>query len=237
VFRFDRQLKRTSTMSKRLLILLIVLVTACGGTAATTTASETDDTTTTAPVEEEGGEEGTGETVDFADMPQECIDAFVVFLQAIEPVVEGFDFENATLEDMETIGTELEAATEGPTAEMENLDCPDPSGTDEEAFAAMIEIAENEAPGTVAYFEWIESFAGSFEEGEGIIGGSSGDCETDIEMMGAIIAENDSMGDMTLAEVTEFGSLMTAITTECSTDRAQEFLSQPEVQEFLASGG
>jgi len=45
------------------------------------------------------------------------------------------------------------------------------------------------------------------------------------------------MGDMTLAEVTEFGSLMTAITTECSTDRAQEFLSQPEVQEFLASGG
>lgn len=225
-------------MSKRLLILLIVLVTACGGTAATTTTAEPDDTTTTtAPVEEEGAEEGTGETVDFADMPQECIDAFVNFLQAIEPIVEDFDFENATLEDMETIGTELEAATVGPTADMENLDCPDPSGTDEEAFAAMIEIAENEAPGTVAYFEWIEDFAGSFEDGEGITGGSSGDCETDIEMMEAIIAENDGMGDMTLAEVTEFGSLMTGITTECSTDRAQEFLNQPEVQEFMASGG
>jgi hypothetical protein len=225
-------------MSKRLLILLIILVTACGGTAATTTAAETDETTTTtAPVEEEGGEEGSGETVDFADMPQECIDAFVNFLQAIEPVVEGFDFENATLEDMETIGTELEAVTAGPTAEMDNLDCPDPSGTDEEAFAAMIEIAENEAPGTVAYFEWIQDFAGDFGDGEGTTGGSSGDCETDIETMEAIIAENDGMGDMTLAEVTEFGSLMTGITTECSPDRAQEFLSQPEVQEFLASGG
>lgn len=225
-------------MSKRVLILLIVLVTACGGTAATTTTSETDDTTTTTtPVEEEGGEDGSGETVDFADMPQECIDAFVNFLQAIEPIVEDFDFESATLEDMETIGTELEAATVGPTADMENLDCPDPSGTDEEAFAAMIEIAENEAPGTVAYFEWIEDFAGSFEGGEGTTGGSSGDCETDIEMMEAIIAENDGMADMTLAEVTEFGSLMTGITTECSTDRAQEFLSQPEVQEFMASGG
>ena len=224
-------------MTKRLLILLILLVAACGGTAATTTAAETEDTTTTtAPAEEEGGE-GSGVTVDFADMPQECIDAFVDFLQAIEPVVEGFDFENATLADMETIGTELEAASEGPTAEMDSLDCPDPSGTDEEAFAAMMEIAEDEAPGTVAYFEWIQDFAGSFEEGEGTTGGSSGDCETDIEAIEAIIAENDGMGDMTLAEVTEFGSLMTGITTECSADRAQEFLSQPEVQEFMASGG
>jgi hypothetical protein len=226
-------------MTKRLLILLVVLVTACGGTAATTTAAEPDDTTTTEapPVDEEGGEdEGTGETVDFSDMPQECIDAFVDFLQAIEPIVEGFDFENATLEDMETIGTELEAVTEAPTAEMENLDCPDPSGTDEEAFAAMIEIAENEAPGTVAYFEWIEGFTGSFGD-EGTSTGSSGDCETDIEAMEAIIADNDSMADLTLTEVTEFGALMTTITTDCSTDRAQEFLTQPEVQEFLSSGG
>ena len=192
----------------------------------------------TTPVDEEGGEdEGSGETVDFADMPQECIDAFVTFLQAIEPVVEGFDFENATIEDMETMGTELEAVTEGPTAEMENLDCPDPSGTDEENFAAMIDIAEREAPGTVAYFEWIEDFTGDFGDGEGTTGGASGDCETDIESMEALIAESDGMGDMTLAEVTEFGSLMTAITTECSADRAQEFLSQPEVQEFMASGG
>jgi hypothetical protein len=220
-------------MSKRLLILLILLVTACGGTAATTTEAEADDTTTTtAPIDEENGE-----TVDFADMPQECIDAFVNFLQAIEPVVEGFDFENATIEDMETIGTELEAATEAPTAEMDSLDCPDPSGTDEEAFAAMIDIAEREAPGTVAYFEWIQDFTGDFEDGEGTTGGASGDCETDIETMEALIAESDGMGDMTLAEVTAFGSLMTAITTECSADRAQEFLSQPEVQEFMASGG
>lgn len=221
-------------MSKRLLILLILLVTACGGTAATTTEAEADDTTTTAPVEED---EGTNETVDFADMPQECIDAFVNFLQAIEPVVEGFDFENATIDDMETIGTELEAATAGPTAEMDNLDCPDPSGTDEETFAAMIDIAEREAPGTVAYFEWIQDFAGDFEDGEGATDAASGDCETDIERMELLIDDNDGMGDMSLAEVTAFGSLMTSITTECSADRAQEFLSQPEVQEFMASGG
>lgn len=226
-------------MSKRLLILLIVLVTACGGTAATTTTAEPDDTTTTttAPVEEEGGEDGSGETVDFADMPQECIDAFVDFLQAIEPVVEGFDFETATIEDMEAMGTELESVTQGPTAEMESLDCPDPSGTDEENFAAMIDIAEREAPGTVAYFEWIEELAGSFGGGEGTSTGSSGDCETDIAAMEAIIAEHDTMADLTFDDISEFGALMTSITSACSSDRAQEFLSQPEVQEFMNSGG
>jgi len=229
-------------MSKRLLILLI-LVTACGGTAATTTTAEPDDTTTTTTspvVEEEGddesGEDGSGETVDFADMPQECIDAFVEFLQAIEPTVEGFDFENATIEDMETMGTELEAVTEGPAAEMESLDCPDPSGTDEETFAAMIDIAEREAPGTVAYFEWIEELAGSFGGGDGTTG-SSGDCETDIAAMEAMIAEHDTMADLTFDDISEFGALMTTITSACSTERAQEFLSQPEVQEFMNSGG
>ena len=236
-------------MSKRLLILLFVLVTACGGTAASTTTAEPDDSTTTAASvdeegggedvggEDEGGENGSGETVDFADMPQECINAFIDFLQAIEPIVEGFDFENATMEDMETMGAELEAVTEGPAAEMEDLDCPDPSGTDEENFAAMIDIAEREAPGTVAYFEWIEELAGSFGGGGGTSTGSSGDCETDIAAMEAMIAEHDTMADLTFDDISEFGALMTTITSACSTERAQEFLSQPEVQEFMNSGG
>ena len=30
---------------------------------------------------------------------------------------------------------------------------------------------------------------------------------------------------------------MTAITTECSPDRVEEFLAQPEVEAFLSSGG
>ena len=54
--------------------------------------------------------------------------------------------------------------------------------SDEEAFAAMIDIAEREAPGTVPYFHWIESFAATAGEGSGIV--SSGDCETDIESYG-----------------------------------------------------
>jgi hypothetical protein len=234
-------------MTKRILIVLVVLLAACGGAAesptteapdATTTTEEPEETTTTTSAseeegEEEAGEEGTNNTVDLADMPQECIDAFVGFLQAIEPVVTDFDFDSASLDDLEAMGTELEAVGEAQAAEMESLNCPDASGTDEEAFAQMIEIAEREAPGTVPYFRWIESFAGSLGEG----GTSSGDCETDIEALEALISENESMGDLTMAEGTQFGVLAAAIGAECSPERTQEFFSQPEVAAFMGEGG
>ena len=235
-------------MTKRILIVLIALLAACGGAAesptteapeATTTTEEPEEITTTTSASEEeteeeaGEDEGTNNTVDLADMPQECIDAFVGFLQAIEPVVTDFDFDSASIDDLEAMGTELEAVGEAQAAEMESLNCPDASGSDEEAFAQMIEIAEREAPGTVAYFRWIESFASSFGEG----GTASGDCETDIEALEALISENESMGDLTMAEGTKFGMLAAAIGTECSQERTQEFFSQPEVEAFMGEGG
>ena len=221
-------------MAKRLsIILLLVLVAACGGAAADTTQAPVETTTTTAAVVEDTA--GTDNTVAIADMPQECIDAFVGFLRASEPVVEGFDFNNASVDDFEAMGTELESVSAAQTAEMESLNCPDASGTDEEAFAAMIDIAEREAPGTVPYFRWIEEFAGSMGDGGGLT--SSGDCETDITALEAVIAEKQSMGDLTMAEVVGVGTLVTAITTECTPERTEEFFAQPEVEAFLNSSG
>lgn len=223
-------------MTKRILIVLGVLLAACGGgDAATTTTPDQDEATTTTASTSTTEDEGTNETVDLSDMPQECIDAFVHFLQAIEPVVEGFDFETATIDDMEAMGAELETATAAPTAEMESLDCPDVDATDEEAFAAMIDIAEREAPGTVGYFRWIESFAGTSGDGSGIT--TSGDCETDIAALEAFVAEKESMGNLTMTELTQFSTLVTAITTECTPERTQEVFSEPAVEEFMASGG
>lgn len=221
-------------MTKRVLILLVVLLAACGGggDAATTTTAATDEATTTTT--SSSTDETTNETVNLSDMPQECIDAFVHFLQAIEPVVQGFDFATATMDEMEAMSTELESVIEAPTAEMESLDCPDVDASDEEVFAAMIDIAQREAPGTVAYFQWIETFA-SGGEGSGL--SSSGDCETDIEAMEAFIAEKETMGNLTFAELTGFGELMTGITTECTADRVEEFFAQPEVEAFMNSGG
>ncbi|HEU5113973.1 MAG TPA: hypothetical protein VFU96_11700, partial [Acidimicrobiia bacterium] len=85
-------------------ILALVLV-ACGGDGGgDTTVAET----TTTAAEADGG----AGTVDFEDMPQECIDALVGYLRAIEPAVEDVDFDATTGEDLEALGTELDSLSE-----------------------------------------------------------------------------------------------------------------------------
>jgi hypothetical protein len=162
-------------------------------------------------------------------MPAECVDALVGFLKAIEPAMEGVDFSTVTAGDLEELGAELEALGADYSGTLEDLDCPDPEGSDEEAFAAMIEIAEREAPGTVAYLEWIESFADAADS----IGEASGDCETDIAAFESIVDEKGSMANLTMEEVVEVGGLVSSISTVCSPERAQEFLSQDDVTSFL----
>jgi hypothetical protein len=166
-------------------------------------------------------------------MPEECIDALVSYLQAIEPAVDGVDFENIDETELGTVMSELEAQTADATAEFENLECPDPLGNDNEArFAAVIAIAEQEAPGTVSYLEWVAGLATGFGEASEV----SGDCETDITALQAIIDEGGAMSDLTMTQVVEVGSLVASISTSCRPERAEEFFAQGDVAEFLEGG-
>lgn len=203
------------------IIVLAVVLVACGRDGGTeTTLAET--TTTVV--------DGSAGTVDFADMPQECIDAVVGYLRAIEPAVEDVDFDTTTGEELEAMGTELDALSEDYTTAIEDLDCPDPSGSDEDAFAAIIELAEQEAPGTVGYLQWVQGLATGFGDAE-----VSGDCETDISALRAIIEENSSMSDLTMTEVVQVGSLVASVSTACTPERAEEFFAEPDVAAFLDS--
>ncbi|MET0565772.1 MAG: hypothetical protein ABW021_04965 [Acidimicrobiia bacterium] len=205
------------------IVILALVLVACGGDGGgDTTLAEP---TTTAVVEEGGAG-----TVDFEDMPQECIDALVGYLRAIEPTVEGLDFAATTGDDLEALGSELDALSEDYTTAIEDLDCPDPAGSDEEAFAAIIELAEQEAPGTVGYLEWVQSLAAGFGDAE-----ASGDCETDITALQAIIDENSSMSELTMGEVVQVGSLVASISTACTPERAEEFFAEEDVAAFLES--
>lgn len=220
---------------KVLTLVAVMAVAACGGgdTTDTTISAEatttTEGGTTTTAAEATTTSEDDGATVSFDDMPAECVDALVGFLQAIEPALEGVDFATLTIADMETLGTEMETLGEEYGENLDDLDCPDPEGSDEEAFAAMIEIAERDAPGTVAYLEWIQGFANAADS----IGETSGDCETDIAAFETFIDEHESMSDLTMEEIGEVGGLVTSISTVCSAERAQEFLSQDSVTDFL----
>ena len=223
---------------KGLTLILALALVACGGGDSTDTTAEQEATTTqgdaTAPsvapetttTTDESESEG---SVSFDDMPAECVDALVAFLQAIEPALEGVDFNTATASDLEAMGTEMEALGEEYATTLEDLDCPEPEGSDEESFAAMIEIAEREAPGTVGYLEWIQSFAAASDS----LGEGTGDCETDIAALQVIIDEKTSMAELTMEEVVEVGGLIASVSTVCTPERAEEFLSQENVAAFL----
>jgi hypothetical protein len=164
-----------------------------------------------------------------AGMPEACIDALVGYLQAIEPAVEGVDFENLSVDELDAVSSEVDDLSGEMTAEMEDLDCPDPLGSDDEALSAVIDLAEQEAPGTVGYLEWLAAFAAGFGEGSEV----SGDCESDIAALEGIIAEAGAMSDLTMTQVVEVGSLVASISTACSPERAEEFFAREDVAAFL----
>ncbi len=199
-----------------MVVALVALLAACGG------GGDAAETTTTA------AETGSAGTVDMDDMPQECIDALVGYLRAIEPTVEQIDFETTTADDLEALGTELDTVGEEYSTVIEELDCPEPAGSSEEAFAAIVEIAESEAPGTVGYLEWVQSFATGVQESE-----VSGDCETDMAALQEIVDEGGTMGELSMVQVVEVGSLVASVSTTCPPEQAEEFFAQEDVAAFL----
>jgi len=219
------------------LAVALLLIAACGGAASGGSTTVPADVTTTEGVDVTSlpdettvpGEDDPG-VVSLEDMPAECIEAFRAFLQAIEPYVEDVDFENSTMADLDALFTEMEPILA--PFEEETIDCPDLDMSEEESLAAMREMAERDAPGTVAYFAWIEEFMV-----DGGAGGAeiSGDCETDIETLQGYVDQGGTMSDLTMGELAAVGELMTALGTECSSERFQEWLGQEDVAAW--SGG
>jgi hypothetical protein len=213
------------------LAVALLLIAACGGAASGGSTTAPPDVTTTegvdvtSPPDETSipGEDDPG-VVSLEDMPAECIEAFRAFLQAIEPYVEDVDFQNATMADLEALSAEMEPILA--PFEEETIDCPDLDMSEEESVAAMREMAERDAPGTVAYFAWIEEFMVAGGAGGAEV---SGDCETDIATLQGYVDQGGTMSDLTMGELTAVGELMTAIGTECSSERFQEWFSQEDV--------
>jgi hypothetical protein len=202
--------------------LVMVLLACQSGTTTETTAAPVE--TTDAPTET--ADAGSVGSVD--DMPAECMDALREYLQAIEPVVEGIDFQSLTQTDFEAVSEELEAATAGFEERTES--CPDLDVSTAESFSIIREFAEEEAPGTVAYFTFIEDFVGALESG----GNASGDCETDIAAFQEFVDRGGSMADLTAAEVAEASTLMSSIGANCSDERFLEWSQDEDIQTWIS---
>lgn len=225
----------------RFVAALALLIAACGGTTGggdTTTTAAAAETTSTAAAPETTTTttaDGGSQVVNIGDIPQECIDAFGDFLREIEPLVADIDWANATAADLEALGTQLEPLSSSYDDSVAGTNCDniELDATDDESFQYMIDLARREAPGTVPYLEWIKDLAISSSPGTE----ASGDCETDIAALQAIVDGGGTMMDLPLSDLGTVSGLITSISTSCSPDRAAEVLNQPDVSAFMSGGG
>jgi hypothetical protein len=216
-------------------------------TADTTIPATTEAPTTTeaesssATADESVSDDDTGEMIevdDFDDLPQDCRDAFADFLQQIEPTVSEIDWDTATMADFETLTTDLQAQSESFGEDMATAGCDQYEvGESTDSIQAMIDFAEQEAPGTVGYLEFLASFLEDLSGIDGSLGAADvpTDCAGAIAYMEELIAEHSTMTEMPINDMMSVSSVVSTIGTECPPAQSQEFFARDEVTAFLGA--
>jgi hypothetical protein len=204
--------------------------------------------------EGDDGDEGDGDVIevdDINDIPEECRDLMGDMLERIEPIVEDVDWENADMASMQAITEELDAEVTGMDAEMEEAGCNDFELADDASMDALISLAEDRAPGTVAYFEFIQRLQEDFSEitipdvslpeGDdaeidlGDTGDVPQDCDGAIAYVEDLMDEYESMMEMPIDELSGVGTATTVITTKCSANQMNDFFSDPDVTAWMSA--
>ena len=201
---------------------------------------------------EDNGDDGeTIEVDDINDIPDECLDLMGDMLEQIEPIVEDVDWENADLSSMQSVTEELDAEFSGMDDEMESANCDQYELSEDANMDALIDLAKDRAPGTVAYFEFIQRLQEGFSEitipdvsvpegddGEvdlGDTGDVPQDCDGAIGYVEDLMDKYESMMDMPINELSTVGAATTVITTKCSANEMNDFLTNPDVQGWMSA--
>ncbi len=200
----------------------------------TTEASEPDE-----PDDSDESAEGDGsrQIDSLDDIPDRCKDLMADFLRDIEPIVEPVDWSSATLADFEAIGAEFEARAGEFDTEATEAACGDLAFTgDDDGFALLIEFADDVAPDTVPFFQFLDSMRSAVTPGGS--GGSGGDsfesCDDAIATLEEWMAEYDSFTEIPVDQLMKFSSLGSVIMT--CTPEQMEFLDRPDVSDFMSGG-
>ena len=212
--------------------------TTIGATTEAPTTTEAESSSATA---DESVSDDTGDMIevdDFDDLPQHCRDAFADFLQQIEPTVSDIDWDSATMADFETLTTDLQAQSESFDEDMATAGCDRYEvGESSESIQAMIDFAEQEAPGTVGYLEFLASFLEDLSGMDGSLGAADvpTDCAGAIAYMEELMAEHSTMTEMPINDMMSVSAVVSTIGTACPPAQSQEFFARDDVTAFLGA--
>jgi hypothetical protein len=218
--------------------VIAVALVACGSDGADTTTADTQEPSSTSPdttattnapattaaatttVE---ADEDSSAALDV--MSAECVEGFIDYLHALEPIVEGFDFIRASDAEFEALAAEVQPIEDEYQPKADELGCPDVDTRDHpELMAAMIQLAEDEAPGAAPMFQWIAMLGGYYKV-------ATGDCATDLAAFEAYIDENVVFSNLTFAEYAEFRDLSVSLLNFCR-DQFDELAATDKYKAF-----
>jgi hypothetical protein len=178
--------------------------------------------------------DGTGDDLiiidDIDDLPPECKAALTDFLEAIESTVSEIDWATATLDDFDQISTELEdeaSAFDDTADECDQFDF----ATSEESLQAVIDYAEEAAPGTVG---WLEFLGRLNIDDTGTDAGGPTTCDEAIAYIEGLVADGVKMSEIPVSELNLVTQAINVIATDCSQDQATEFLDRTDIAEFMS---
>ena len=222
-------------MKKIVLIGALALLAACGSSSGGVSVSTSGDKTSSSSAGGGATSGGTGDTIsveNFGDMPPECISVLSGFLKAIEPTVSKIDWKTATLADFEALGQTFQDESTAFDTQSAAAGCDkyNVTGSDADQLKQVLQLAAAEAPGTVGFL----TFLGSLNPAGSASGDSvPKDCDALIAQIETYLGTGKTMKDLTMTEVTQFGKLMGAIPTNCTTEQAQAFAQRDDVTAFM----
>ncbi len=221
-------------MKRVILISAIALLAACGdgnGEASTSTAGGE-----TSVAAESASTDASGDNIavdNLGDMPPKCIELLGAFLKKIEPTVSVINWEEATLADFEEFTQSFEADSDSFDAETAAAGCNkySLSGSDQAQFEQMAALAEEAAPGTMGFINFLNALSTSATAGGGTI---PADCDGTIAEIEPFLSGAETMQDLTMAEVTRLGQLITGVSSNCTAEEASAFYARDDVTAFVS---
>lgn len=180
-----------------------------------------------------------GDTIvvsDLADLPRECVDQVADMLREIEPVVSQVDWDTATLDELDALMLELDDEFTALEDADEASGCSRYEfGDDADSFAAMLELAEREAPGAVGWLTFLQTFfAGTPGSDTGANPAVPDDCDGAIAYLEAVIADGGTLGSLPVAELAAVSQALDVVATACDPDTLSEFFDRDDVADFLS---
>ena len=189
------------------------------------------------PAEEPAAEEpaddsSSGGSIDsLDDIPQECRDLMEDFLQDVEPIVEPIDWSNATLTDFEQVAADFEErASEFDTASGSE-GCDELDFAEDDGFQLVVEFASDVAPGTVEFFEFLDTMRGGAASGEDASGALE-DCDDVIAGLEQLMADYDAFSEVPVNEIAKYANMASAMMS-CTPEQLQA-LEGEEMNDFLS---